>query len=498
MAATLTINPAFTIGPVRRRTFGSFVEHLGRAVYTGIYEPDHPSADEQGFRTDVIELVKELGVSTVRYPGGNFVSGYRWEDGIGPVEERPARLDFAWHCLEPNHVGTDEFMAWAKKAGVEPMMAVNLGTRGVAEALDVLEYCNVQAPSHWSQLRRTNGAEEPYGIKLWCLGNELDAPWQLGHKTADEYGRLAAETGRAMRMLDPTLELVAVGSSGRTMPTFGEWEHTVLMHAYEQVDMISAHAYYWEKATGLQEFLVSAEDMDRFIDSVAATIDAVATAKKTDKKVGISFDEWNVWYIDGERSQTPSGDDWPVGPRLLEDNYSVADAVVVGSLLISLLRHTDRVWSANLAQLVNVIAPIMTEPGGPAWKQTTFHPFALTSAHAQGEVLRVLVDGPTVESVEFGTVPAIDAVATWADDAATVFVVNRSATVDIPVTLDLPAGCEVVEAVTLHHDDPYWKASVDDDSSVGPKPNETVTVDGARVSLELPAISWTMVRLSRR
>ncbi|HJE51030.1 MAG TPA: alpha-L-arabinofuranosidase, partial [Tessaracoccus flavescens] len=306
------------------------------------------------------------------------------------------------------------------------------------------------------------------------------------------------ETGRAMRMLDPTLELVAVGSSGRTMPTFGEWEHTVLMHAYEQVDMISAHAYYWEKATGLQEFLVSAEDMDRFIDSVAATIDAVATAKKTDKKVGISFDEWNVWYIDGERSQTPSGDDWPVGPRLLEDNYSVADAVVVGSLLISLLRHTDRVWSANLAQLVNVIAPIMTEPGGPAWKQTTFHPFALTSAHAQGEVLRVLVDGPTVESVEFGTVPAIDAVATWADDAATVFVVNRSATVDIPVTLDLPAGCEVVEAVTLHHDDPYWKASVDDDSSVGPKPNETVTVDGARVSLELPAISWTMVRLSRR
>ena len=498
MAATLRIDPAFTVGPVRRRTFGSFVEHLGRCVYTGIYEPGHPTADEQGFRGDVLDLVREMGVSTVRYPGGNFVSGYRWEDGIGPVESRPKRLDLAWHSLEPNEVGTDEFMAWAKKAGVEPMMAINLGTRGVLEALDIVEYCNVPAGSDWAERRRTNGADDPYRVKMWCLGNEMDGPWQMGHKTPAEYGRIATEAARAMRMIDPDLELVACGSSGRGMETFGEWERVVLTEAYDQIDMISAHAYYWEKDSGLQEFLVSAEDMDRFIDQVGATIDAVAAARKTDKKIGISFDEWNVWYIDRDPSKPPTGDDWPIAPRLLEDNYSVADAVVVGNLLISLLRHTDRVWSASQAQLVNVIAPIMAEPGGPVWRQTTFHPFALTSANARGDVVRVLVDGPTIETGQFGDVQALDAVATWADDGAAVFVVNRHATEAVEAQIELPAGCSLVQALTLHHEDPSWKASADDDSSVGIEPNETARLDDRILSVTLPPISWTMITLAHR
>lgn len=364
--ATLRLDPAFKVGPVRRRTFGSFVEHLGRAVYTGIYESDHPTADEDGFRTDVLELTRELGVTTIRYPGGNFVSGYRWEDGIGPVARRPRRLDLAWHSLEPNSVGIEEFMRWASKAGIEPIMAVNLGTRGVQEALDVLEYCNVAAGSHYAQQRRANGVDEPYRVKLWCLGNEMDGPWQIGHKTAHEYGRVATETARAMRMIDPELELVACGSSSRAMPTFGDWEREVLTQSWDFVDMISAHAYYWEEDGDLASFLASATDIDMFIDSVAATADAVAAAKHSPKVMGISFDEWNVWYQERAESRPPTGDDWPVAPVLLEDNYSLADAVVVGNLLISLLRHTDRVWSANLAQLVNVIAPIVTVPGGPA------------------------------------------------------------------------------------------------------------------------------------
>ena len=496
MRAELKIDPADVVGPVRRRTFGSFVEHLGRCVYGGIHEPGHPTADEHGFRQDVVDLVREMGVTTVRYPGGNFVSGYRWEDGIGPVEDRPHRLDLAWHSLEPNEVGTDEFMAWAKKADVEPMMAVNLGTRGVAEALDLLEYCNVPKGSHWAEQRRANGADEPYRVKMWCLGNEMDGPWQMGHKTADEYGRIAAETARAMRMMDPGLELVACGSSGRGMPTFGEWERTVLTHAFEQVDMVSAHAYYWEKDSGLQEFLVSAEDMDRFIDEVGATIDSVAAMKKTDKKIGISFDEWNVWYLDRDPSKPPSGDDWPVAPRLLEDNYSVADAVVVGNLLISLLRHTDRVWSANQAQLVNVIAPIMTEPGGKAWRQTTFHPFALTSANAKGDVLRVAVDGPTVDSDEFGPVQALDAVATWDGDSGAIFVTNRHASEDIALTIRVPEGYALAEAVTLHHTDHNWKASAEDDHTVVPRSNESAVLDGTTLTVELPAISWSMLRLA--
>ncbi|MBB1509287.1 alpha-N-arabinofuranosidase [Tessaracoccus sp. MC1756] len=494
--AHVVINPAFRVGPVRRRTFGSFVEHLGRCVYTGIYEPGHPTADENGFRGDVLDLVRELGVSTVRYPGGNFVSGYRWEDGVGPVEERPHRLDLAWHSSDPNTFGTDEFMAWARLAGIEPMMAVNLGTRGTQEALDLLEYCNVPGTSHLAEQRRANGADEPYRVRMWCLGNEMDGPWQIGHKTAEEYGRIATETARAMRMIDPSLELVACGSSQRSMPTFGEWERIVLTEAWDQVDMISAHAYYWEGEHGLQEFLVSAEDMDRFISQVGATIDAVGAARKSDKKIGISFDEWNIWYQDRTPSKPPTGDDWPVAPRLLEDNYSVADAVVFGNLLISLLRHTDRVWSANLAQLVNVIAPVMSEPAGPVWKQTTFHPFALTSRYARGEVLRVVIDSPTIESHAFGAVPAVDAVATWDESAGALFLVNRSESETIEVVVDTPAGVSLTEAVTLHHTDPRWQAGVDDDTTVAPRPNESATLTDGSLEISLPPISWTMVRFA--
>ena len=498
-SATLTVDPGFRVAPVRRRTFGSFVEHLGRCVYTGIHDPGHPTADADGFRGDVIDLVRELGISTVRYPGGNFVSGYRWEDGIGPVDRRPARLDLAWHSTEPNTVGVDEFMRWAAKAGVEPMMAVNLGTRGVTEAIDLLEYCNIAGGTAWSDLRRAHGTPEPHRVRMWCLGNEMDGPWQTGHKTPQEYGRLAAETARAMRQVDPGLELVACGSSSSSMATFGEWERLVLTEAYEQVDFISAHAYYWEKDGDLASFLGSALDMDHFVEAVVATADAVRAAGRHTKRINISFDEWNVWYLDGQASQPPTGDDWPVAPVLLEDRYSVADAVVVGSLLISLLRHSDRVTAASLAQLVNVIAPIMTEPGGRVWKQTTFHPFALTSRHARGDVLQVRIDTPSHHTAAHGDTPLVDAVATH--DAATgelsVFAVNRSLTETLTVEIDVRSAgdLELVEAVTLAHDDPYARSSVEDDTTLVPRPNPTAQVTGTRARLDVPPVSWSMVRL---
>ncbi|GAA4736891.1 alpha-N-arabinofuranosidase [Isoptericola chiayiensis] len=499
LSASVTVDPAFVVGPVRRRTFGSFVEHLGRSVYTGIHDPEHPTADADGFRGDVIELVRELGVSTVRYPGGNFLSGYRWEDGVGPVAERPRRLDLAWHSTEPNLVGVDEFMRWAERTGVEPMMAVNLGTRGVQEALDLLEYCNVPGGTAWSDARRANGAEEPYRVKMWCLGNEMDGPWQIGAKTAAEYGRLATETARAMRMIDPDLELVVCGSSNSGMPTFGAWEHTVLTEAYEHVDHVSAHAYYWESDGDLASFLASAVDMDHFVDSVAATADAVRAAGKHTKRIHLSFDEWNVWYQKRAESRPPSGDDWPVAPVLLEDRYNVADAVVVGNLLISLLRHTDRVHAASQAQLVNVIAPIMTEPGGRSWKQTIFHPFALTSRHAAGEVLRLAIDSPTTDTARFGEVDVLDAVATH--DAGTgevvVLATNRSVTDEVTLDVDLRGfdGLRVVEALTLSNPDHTWTATADDDSSVAPRANATAQITDGRLDAVLPPVSWSIVRL---
>ncbi|MBE7702255.1 alpha-N-arabinofuranosidase [Oerskovia sp. Sa1BUA8] len=500
-SATLTLDPAFVVGPVRRRTFGSFVEHLGRCVYTGIHDPDHPTADADGFRGDVLDLTRELGVTTVRYPGGNFVSGYRWEDGVGPVGERPTRLDLAWHSSDPNLVGVDEFMRWADKADVEPMMAVNLGTRGVQEALDLLEYCNVPGGSAWSDRRRANGVEEPYRIKMWCLGNEMDGPWQIGHKTAHEYGRLAAETARAMRLMDPGLELVVCGSSSSDMPTFGEWERVVLTETYEHVDHVSAHAYYWEEDGDLASFLASAVDMDHFVESVAATADAVRAAGKHEKRIHISFDEWNVWYQKRAESRPPSGDDWPVAPVLLEDRYNVADAVVVGNLLISLLRHTDRVHAASLAQLVNVIAPIMTEPGGRSWRQTTFHPFALTARHAAGDVLRVAVESPAEETARFGDVPVLDAVATH--DPGTgdvvVFAVNRSTTTPVDLDVDLRGfpGLRLLDARTLSNPDHTWQATADDATSVGPVPNTSAKVADDRARAELPPVSWSVLRLGR-
>jgi alpha-L-arabinofuranosidase len=502
LSASFVLDPAFTVAPVSRRTFGSFVEHMGRCVYTGIYEPGHPTADADGFRQDVLALTRELGVSLVRYPGGNFVSGYRWEDGIGPVADRPVRRDLAWHSLETNEVGIDEFMAWARKAGVEVMYALNLGTRGVQEALDVHEYLNHPDRTHLAELRRSNGAAQPYGVTMFCLGNEMDGPWQTGHKTAHEYGRLAAETARALKSAEPGLELVACGSSSSSMPTFAAWESEVLELAYDQVDYISAHAYYEPIDGDLGSFLASAVDMDHFVNSLVATADSVAARLKSSKRLKISFDEWNVWYLSrfqAERSTEPGG--WEVAPRVIEDCYNVTDAVVVGGLLISLLRHSDRVTAACQAQLVNVIAPIRTEAGGPAWRQTIFHPFAITSRLAKGTVLRVEIQSPTYGTKRFGEVPVLDAVATHDTESGdvTVFVLNRHLTEPAELTVPLTAfgrALKVAESWTLSDDDLTATNTADHPDRVVPHPADRVSCADGVLHATLPPVSWTAIRLT--
>jgi alpha-L-arabinofuranosidase len=426
--ATVVLDPDHRRGEVDRRLFGSFVEHMGRCVYTGIFEPTHPLADAAGFRTDVAELVKELGVSLVRYPGGNFVSGYDWADGIGPRERRPRRFELAWRAIETNQVGTDEFLSWAGGVGIEPMLAVNLGTAGVREAAALVEYCNVAGGTEWSDLRRSHASSTPYGVRLWCLGNEMDGPWQIGHKSAERYAALAAEAAKAMRLVDPAIELVACGSSFHEMPTFGYWESTVLEQAGEHVAYLSTHAYYEEQDGDTESFLGSGAGMDSFIRGVVATIDSVAARRRWTRRIDISFDEWNVWY----QSRFPGMDTFPLevaGPRI-EDDYSALDAVVVGDLLSCLLNHSDRVKIACLAQLVNVIAPIRTEPGGPAWKQSTFHVFASVAANAHGQSLVARVTAPELPTRRYGDVPAVAAAATYdpASGAVAVFLTNRAPT----------------------------------------------------------------------
>jgi alpha-L-arabinofuranosidase len=432
--AHLTLDPAYRIAPVDPRLFGSFVEHMGRCVYTGIFEPGHPAADADGMRSDVLDLVRELGVTLVRYPGGNFVSNYRWEDGVGPVGDRPRRLDLAWRTLESNQFGLNEFMRWAGQAGVEPMMAVNLGTRGVEAAAELVEYCNLAGGTAASDLRRKHGVVQPHDIKLWCLGNEMDGPWQIGNLTALEYGRLAARAGQAMKRVDPGIELVACGSSNAGMPTFAAWEATVLEAAYDQVDYLSLHQYYDPDAQDDASFRASAVDLDGFIDDVIATADHVRAKLRRDKRINLSLDEWNVWYQ--SRFTEPEDRGIEETPALIEDDYTVTDAMVVGNLLISMLRHADRLTVGCQAQLVNIIAPIRTTAGGPAWRQTIFHPFAHTARLARGTVLRAAVTSPTMPTGRYGDVPAVDAAATHDEEtgALNVFIVNRSLE---PITLEM-------------------------------------------------------------
>jgi alpha-N-arabinofuranosidase len=436
--AQLTLDPAFAIAPVDRRLFGSFVEHMGRCVYGGIFEPGHPAADADGLRADVLDLVRELGVSTVRYPGGNFVSGYRWEDGVGPRADRPRRLDLAWRSVESNAFGLNEFMRWAALAGVEPMMAVNLGTRGVEAAAGLVEYCNLPAGTAAADLRREHGVTRPHDVRLWCLGNEMDGPWQIGHLTAEEYGLLAARAGQAMKRVDPSIELVACGSSNPGMPTFAAWEATVLERAYDQVDYLSLHTYYDPGAGDEASFRASAVDLDGYLADIVATADHVRAKLRRRKRIRLALDEWNVWYQ--SRFTEPEDRGIEQTPALIEDEYTGTDAMVVGNLLISMLRHADRLTIGCQAQLVNVIAPIRTETGGRAWRQTIFHPFAHTARLARGTVLRAALTAPTMPTGRFGDVPAVDAVATHDEQTGdlAVFLVNRG-TEPVPLRLDLRA-----------------------------------------------------------
>lgn len=499
--ASMKLDRSFTIGRIDPRIYGSFIEHLGRAVYGGIYEPGHPTADENGFRRDVVKLVQDLGISVVRYPGGNFVSGFDWEDSVGPRESRKKRLDLAWFTTETNEVGLHEFIDWCRASGTEPMYSVNLGTRGVDAARSVVEYANHKSGSYYSDMRIANGAKDPFGIKLWCLGNEMDGPWQIGHKTATEYGRIANEAGKAMKWVDPSIELVACGSSSSTMPTFGDWEYTMLDECYDTVDYVSLHRYYGNPTNDTPGFLARTMDLDDFIHTVVCICDAVKGKKHSKKTINLSFDEWNVWYHSNQQDQEVwKQDKWGRALPLLEDIYNFEDALLCGSILNSFLRNADRVKIACLAQLVNVIAPIMTRNGGGAWAQTTFWPMLHASKYGRGTSLRAAVESPFYDCADYEGVPLIDASAVQGDDGSvTVFCVNRD--MESPFTLDIDlrdfGDMKLAEHILLHHDDVKAVNTEENPANVAPVRGPGGTMDGGRASIHIPALSWNVLRFTR-
>ena len=496
--ANMILDKDYAIARIDPRIYGSFIEHLGRAVYGGIYEPDHPTADAEGFRRDVIDMVRKLGVPVVRYPGGNFVSGFNWEDSIGPRDQRPARLDLAWFTTETNEVGLHEFAHWARKAGSEVMYAVNLGSRGADAARNVVEYANHPSGSYWSDLRIQNGEKEPFGIKLWCLGNEMDGPWQMGHKTAAEYGRAACEAGKMMKWVDPSIELVACGSSSSEMPTFGSWEYEMLDECYDTIDYVSLHRYYGNPTNDTPGFLARSMDLDAFIKTVVSICDAVGGKKHSKKKLNLSFDEWNVWYHSNEQDKEVwKQGKWNRALPLLEDIYNFEDALLAGSMLITFLRNADRVKIACLAQLVNVIAPIMTRNGGGCWAQTIFYPFMHASCYGRGTSLRALVNSPVYDCRDYDAVPLIDSTAVMGDDGSvTVFCVNRDTADDCVLSIDLRAFDKLrfAEHIVLHHDDVKAVNTEEHPDNVAPAAGAPASVDGGRASVVVPALSWNVIR----
>ena len=502
LKAEVILDRDYVIGRVDPRIYGSFIEHLGRAVYDGIYEPGHPLSDERGFRRDVIELVRKLDVPLVRYPGGNFVSGFNWEDSIGPRSQRPSRLDLAWFTTETNEVGLHEFYQWVKSAGSDLMYAVNLGTRGPDAARNVVEYANHPGGSYWSDLRARNGLKEPMGIKLWCLGNEMDGEWQIGHRTAYEYGRVANEAAKVMKWVDDTIQVVACGSSHSDMPTFGSWEREMLEQCYDTIDYVSLHRYYGNPTNDTPSFQPRSMDMESFIHAVVSICDAVGSTKKSAKKLNLSFDEWNVWYHSaGQDEEIKRSRKWGSALPLLEDVYNFEDALLCGSMLLTLIRNADRVKIACLAQLVNVIAPIMTRKGGGAWKQTIFWPFCHASRYGRGESLLPIVRTPGYDCANYEKVPVLDVAAVCDDNGEVViFAINRDLGRPVEMNVDLRAfgAKQIEEHLVLHHDDVRATNTESDPDRVSPVSYRDGEIASGRLTIVLPALSWNVIRVSCR
>jgi alpha-N-arabinofuranosidase len=508
-ATRVTIDAARYRADLDRRLFGSFLEHLGRAIYTGVYQPGSPLSDRNGFRADVIAEIKSLGVPIVRYPGGNFVSGYNWLDGVGPKDKRPTVLERAWNSLETNQFGTNEFIDWCRLVSAEPLLGFNFGTGTAEMAVNLVEYCNVNRGTKWSDLRRSHGYEQPHNIRYWCLGNEMDGPWQMGQMTARDYGRKAVDAARQIRVIDRGVRLIACGSSGTNMPQYLVWDREVLEECYDQVDGLSLHAYYGNTQTltrnSTARYLAMNLDMERQIAEAEAVCDYVQGMRRSSKRLWLSFDEWNVWYR--ARSGDAVNGNRAFAPKLLEEVYNLEDALLVGGFINTLVRNADRVRVACLAQLVNVIAPLVTNDAG-VLRQSTFYPYSWALRYARGRVLDLRIESDTypirgeglqADFARNADVPFVDIVATRNPEngEACVLMLNRDLDAEREVVLDWRdmtpnrvLACETLTGTDLKAFNTFeQKQRVVPRALAAPNP-------GSRMTLKLPARSYTVLHLA--
>jgi alpha-L-arabinofuranosidase len=495
--ASISLDTNRVISDISPLLFSGFAEHMGRCIYEGVYDPASPHADERGFRTDVLAALRELNFRAMRYPGGNFLSGYRWEDGIGPKDQRPRRRDLAWHSIETNQFGTDEFMQFCRSVNTEPMMAANMGTGTIQDAANLVEYCNAPVGTKYADMRAANGSLEPYGVKYWCLGNEMDGPWQIGHLEAAEYGLKAREAAKMMRLHDRDIRLVLCGSSNSKMPTYPEWDRIALELCWEQVDYHSMHYYAANRENDTASYLALSAEFESFVDTLTGVLRYVKAKNRSKRDVYLTWDEWNVWY----KAHTPADmhGNWTEAPHLIEEVYNLEDALVAAQWMNVFLRKSDVLKIACLAQIVNVIAPILTNRDSML-KQSIYYPFMLFSRLANGKALDVAVCAPMYQTAQFGDMPLLDVSSSYNEETGknAVFIVNRSQTDSVTVDIDwqdraprsIDAVCQVAGT------DPKAANSFSDPNIVVSKAIAAPAVDGKRATMSVPPLSFTALDVS--
>jgi alpha-N-arabinofuranosidase len=486
-SARIKIDTDRVISDVDPLLFGNFTEHLGRCVYGGIYEEGSSLSDSDGFRKDVMEAVKRLDVSLLRWPGGNFVSGYHWEDAIGPRQNRLVRRDDAWGAIETNRFGTDEFLKYCERVGAQPYICINAGLGTIDEARHWVEYCNEPAHTHYADLRRKNGREQPWNVKIWGLGNEIDGPWQLGHRTAEDYAKFALEAAKAMRRADDSIKLIASGSSNfRAGYDWIGWNRTVLEYLKNDVDYISLHTYIGNPDNNLEKFLGVGSDIDRRIEIVDGLIKAAQDSQTTRRPIYIAFDEWNVWY------RTLGNTEFEIGRKGLEEQYNFEDALAMGMFLNAFLRHADVVRLANLAQLVNVIAPIFTDKNG-LFLQTIYWPLLEYGKQRSTKAISILTESPEYR-YNGRRIGYLDTSATWEAASKTIRlnVLNRSASTDLAAMIENVNGGLSPSAEVWRMENADLKAT----NSFSGKENVRPAVRGEKLQLAKNRFSYTFPKHS--
>ena len=486
LRARVKIDTERVIGEIDPMIYGNFAEHLGRCIDGGIFEEGHQLSDARGYRKDVFEAAGKLNVTQLRWPGGNFSSNYHWKDGIGPRDKRPPRLEMAWGTVESNRFGTHEFLEYAEMMKTEPYVCVNLGTGSWTDAQQWVEYVNSSADTAMTRLRKENGRPNPWKVKYWGLGNEMDGPWQMGHRSADEYGKFALEAAKLMRWTDPNIKLIAAGSShfAQGIDWVG-WNRTVLEHLKNHVDYLAVHLYVGNRENDYYEFVASSRDLDNRTKTTEGVIDAAMSDMRVPRKIHIAWDEYNVWYrARGNKER---------GRRILEERYNLEDALVIATFLNSFINHAHIVKMANMAQLVNVIAPIFTNETG-LFLQTIFYPLQLIANNCKGKALALFVDSPTYDSKRFGPVSYLDSSASLDGNTLALSLVNRHKDQPLDAEFELQDKTFAGPVEISEVNGPDIKAENDFGKTAVKTVTRTATANGRKLQLRLPAHSYALVK----